>query len=140
MGALFWRTHRCARIVFSIKFHLGEMTPQECVDLLVDRVGHERANAEGEIRRSLSGDYGPTYQLAYMVGGLQFRALHKELVGSGRMTDRDFHDAIIKGNSMPVEMIRALLTRQAPGRDFVTSWRFDEAFNPVTPAAPEPAR
>lgn len=141
MGALFWRTHRCARIVFSINFHLGEMTPQECVDLLVDRVGHERANAEGEVRRSLSGDYGPTYQLAYMVGGLQFRALHKELVGSGRMTDRDFHDAIIKGNSMPVEMIRALLTKQAPGRDFVTSWRFDEALNSAQPAAaPEPAR
>jgi hypothetical protein len=139
MGALFWRTHRCARIVFSIKFHLGEMTPRECVDLLVDRVGHERANAEGEVRRSLSGDYGPTYQLAYMVGGLQFRALHKELVGSGRMTDRDFHDAIIKGNAMPVEMVRALLTRQAPARDFVSSWRFDEALNPPA-APPSPAR
>ncbi len=145
MGALFWRTHRCARIVFSIKFHLGEMTPQECVDLLVDRVGHERANAEGEVRRSLSGDYGPTYQLAYMVGGLQFRALHKELVASGRMTDRDFHDAIIKGNAMPVEMIRALLTRQAPPRDFATAWRFDDVLHPPAPAASpqaaqEPAR
>jgi len=141
IGALFWRSHRAARIVFSVKFHLGEMTPQQCVDLLVDRVGHERANAEGEVRRSLSGDYGPTYQLAYMVGGLQFRALRKELVESGRMTDRDFHDAIIKGNSMPVEMIRALLSKQPPARDFVTSWRFDEALHPATPAAtPEPAR
>ena len=27
-------------------FHLGSMTPQECIDFLVDRVGHERANAD----------------------------------------------------------------------------------------------
>ena len=31
-----------------------------------------------------------------MLGGLQFRALHHELVESGRMTDRQFHDAILK--------------------------------------------
>jgi hypothetical protein len=36
-------------------------------------------------------------------------------------------------------MIRALLTRQAPGREFVTSWRFDEALNPPA-ASPSPAR
>ncbi|RSM12424.1 hypothetical protein CEP52_002501 [Fusarium oligoseptatum] len=33
IGTLFWRMHRCARIIFSLKFHLGEMTPQECIDL-----------------------------------------------------------------------------------------------------------
>ncbi len=26
VGMLFWRTHRCARIIFSLKFHLGQMT------------------------------------------------------------------------------------------------------------------
>src|SRR5262245_53661256 len=48
VGALFWRMHRCARIIFSLSFHLGKMTPQQCVDLLVDKVGHERDNAIGE--------------------------------------------------------------------------------------------
>ena len=48
---LFWRMHRCARIIFSLNYHLGKWTPQECIDFLVDRVGHERANAEGEVRR-----------------------------------------------------------------------------------------
>src|SRR5262249_37629322 len=56
-GMLFWRRHRCARILFSLAFHLGRMTPEQCVDLLVDRVGHERANAEGEVRRSVNGSY-----------------------------------------------------------------------------------
>jgi hypothetical protein len=57
---LFWRTHRAARIVFSLSFHLGEMTPQEAIDCLVERVGRERDNATAEIRRSFGGDYPPS--------------------------------------------------------------------------------
>ncbi|MCL4866170.1 MAG: DUF885 family protein, partial [Gemmatimonadales bacterium] len=80
VGMLFWRMHRAARIIFSLKFHLGEWTPQQSIDFLVDRVGHERANATAEVRRSFLGTYSPLYQVAYMMGGLQFRALHEELV------------------------------------------------------------
>ena len=50
--------HRWARIIFSLGFHLGKMTPEQCIDFLVDRVGHERENATGEVRRSFSGSYG----------------------------------------------------------------------------------
>jgi hypothetical protein len=124
IGMLFWRSHRAARIIFSLRFHSGTMTPEEAVDLLVNRVGHERANAEGEVRRSLAGDYSPLYQAAYMLGGLQFRALHLELVASGRMTDRAFHDAILQGGRMPVEMVRARLMNTAPARGHRASWRF----------------
>lgn len=124
VGMLFWRMHRCARILFSIHYHREEWTPQQCIDFLVDRVGHERANAEGEVRRSVEGGYGPLYQLAYMIGGLQFRALKDELVGSGKMTYKEFHDAVLRENNIPVEMVRAILTNQALSRDFKTHWRF----------------
>jgi hypothetical protein len=124
VGMLFWRMHRAARIMFSLGFHLGRLTPQECIDLLVNKVGHERANAEGEVRRSFNGSYPPLYQLAYMMGGLQFKALHKELVESGKMTDRAFHDRIISGGSMPVELVRARLIKQALPRDHKAAWRF----------------
>lgn len=123
-GMLFWRSHRCARIIFSLKFHLGEMTPTECIDFLVDRVGHERENAAGEVRRSFKGDYPPLYQAAYMLGGLQIRTLHKDLVQSGQMTNREFHDAILKENMIPIELIRASLTRQPLTSDFKSTWRF----------------
>jgi hypothetical protein len=124
IGMLFWRMHRAARIIFSLSFHLGRMTPQEAVDFLVERVGHERANAEAEVRRSFAGDYSPLYQVAYMIGGMQFRALHEELVESGRMSAREFHDAVLQGGRMPVEMVRARLTEQPLTRDFTTRWRF----------------
>ena len=124
IGMLFWRMHRTARIIFSLSFHLERMTPQEAIDFLVERVGHERANAEAEVRRSFNGSYSPLYQVAYMIGGLQFRALHEQLVQSGEMTNRAFHDAILKGGRMPVEMVRARLLGEAPARDFESAWRF----------------
>jgi uncharacterized protein (DUF885 family) len=127
IGALFWRMHRCARIIFSLNFHLGKMTPEECIDFLVKRVGHERDNAAGEVRRSFEDDsYGPLYQIAYMLGGLQIRALHRDLVESGKLTNRAFHDAILQENSIPIEMIRASLTGTKLTRDFKPSWRFYE--------------
>ncbi|WP_198652129.1 DUF885 family protein [Chitinophaga deserti] len=124
VGMLFWRMHRCARIIFSLSYHTHKWTPQQCIDFLVDRVNHERANAEGEVRRSFTGGYGPLYQIAYMIGGLQFEALKKELVDSGKMDIRAFHDAIIRENAMPVEMVRAILLNKLPSKDFKTSWRF----------------
>lgn len=124
IGMLFWRSHRCARIIFSLSFHLERMTPQECIDFLVDRVGHERENATAEVRRSVGGLYSPLYQCAYMLGGLQFRALHRELVQSGTMTDREFHDAILRMNRIPVEMIRARLADVPLSADYQPNWRF----------------
>lgn len=124
IGMLFWRMHRSARIVFSLSFHLEKMTPQECIDLLVRKVGHELDNATAEVRRSFAGAYGPLYQCAYLLGGLQLRALRRELVDSGKMTNRAFHDAVLKENRIPIEMVRASLTKQKLTRDFVSSWKF----------------
>lgn len=124
VGALFWRMHRCARIIFSLSFHLEKMTPQECVDFLVERVGHERDNASAEVRRSFAGDYGPLYQIAYMLGGLEFYNLHREMVDSKKMTDRDFHDAILKEGAIPVDMVRAIITNQKLDANHTPKWKF----------------
>jgi uncharacterized protein (DUF885 family) len=124
VGMLFWRMHRCARIIFSLNYHLGKWTPQQCIDFLVDRVGHERANAEGEVRRSFVGGYSPLYQLAYMIGGLQFYAMKKELVDGGKMTYTQYHDAVLHENAMPVSMVRAIITNQPIAKDYKAEWMF----------------
>jgi uncharacterized protein (DUF885 family) len=134
MGALFWRMHRSARIIFSMKFHLREMTPEQAVQFLVDTVDFERANAEGEVRRSFSGDYPPLYQIGYMIGGLELRALHKELVDSEKMTDRAFHDAVLQGGPMPIAMVRARLANLPLTRDGPAPWKFSEELPPPVPA------
>jgi hypothetical protein len=124
VGMLFWRMHRAARIIFSLKVHQGQMTPQQAIDFLVDRVGHERANATAEVRRSFNGTYPPLYQAAYMLGGLQLRALHTELVKGGKMTNKEFHDRVLRANSMPVELIRASLKGEKLERGHVARWKF----------------
>ncbi|KEO71906.1 DUF885 family protein [Anditalea andensis] len=124
IGMLFWRMHRCARIIFSLNYHLEKMTPQECIDFLVDKLGHEKANAEAEVRRSFEGRYGPLYQIAYMIGGLQFYSLNNEYVKSGKMSEKDFHDFILQQNSIPVELIRLQLSDKQIPKEYTTSWKF----------------
>ncbi len=123
IGMLFWRMHRGARIIFSLSFHLQKMTPQECIDFLVERVGHERENATAEVRRSFESA-PPLYQAAYLLGGLQIRELHRELVGGSKITNREFHDTVLRENRMPIEMLRAIMTGQKLPRNFKSSWKF----------------
>jgi hypothetical protein len=125
VGALFWRMHRCARIIFSLKFHLGQWSPQEAVDFLVERGGHERATARAEVLRSFQGGYGPLYQAAYLLGAMQLRGLRREIVDTKQMTERDFHDAILRQGSMPITLLRLGLTKQKLTRDMSIDWKFD---------------
>jgi len=128
LGMLFWRIHRCARIIFSLKYHLGEMTPQQCIDLLVNEVGHEYANAEAEVRRSFATSYTPPlYQMAYMTGGLQFYALRNEMLAKG-WTEKQFHDRVLKENMMPIELLRSLLQDLPLKVNYKTNWKFSTDF------------
>jgi uncharacterized protein (DUF885 family) len=127
IGALFWRMHRCARIIVTLKFHLGQMKPDDMVKYLVDRVGHEKLGATSEVRRFIKGDYSPLYQCGYMLGGLQLIALHHELVTTGKFTEKEFHDTILHLGPIPIELIRASLLQQPLTPDFKTTWKFDTA-------------
>ncbi len=120
---IFWRQHRAARVIFSLRFHLGEMSATECIEMLVKDVGHERDNAIAEVRRSFEGDYGPLYQCAYQIGGMQVHSLYRELSASG-LTDRQFHDSFLTENNMPIALLRALLTDAPIERDFAADWHF----------------
>ena len=126
VGMLFWRMHRCVRITFSLGFHLGELSPRECVELLVGRVGHERANAEGEVRRSFGGGYPPLYQAAYLLGGLQFHTLYRECTGAGGLSPREFHDRVLQSGPMPMPCLRAHLLGLPLTRENLDGWRFAE--------------
>lgn len=127
VGALFWRMHRCARIIFSLNFHMGNWTPAEAVEFLVGRVGHEPDNAAAEVRRSFeSAQYQdqPLYQAAYLLGGLQLRGLRKELVDSKAMTNKAFHDEIMRQGNMPMALIRLVMTKMKLTRDMDINWKF----------------
>jgi hypothetical protein len=137
VGFLVWRSHRCARIVFSLSFHMGRMLPQQCVDYLVANVGFDPKNAEGEVRRSFAGGYSPLYQAAYLLGGLQLRQVHREVVEAGKMSEKEFHDTIIRNNSMSIKIVRLLVNDVPLTRDGgIPEWQF---YGPINvPAAGDP--
>jgi uncharacterized protein (DUF885 family) len=127
IGMLFWRSHRAARIIVSLRFHLGEMQPSEMVEFLVREIHHERANAESEVRRFIGEQYSPLYQVAYMIGGLQLRALWTEVEAAGTLTLREFHDELLRHGSIPIAMIRAQILGHELKREFAPDWRFERA-------------
>lgn len=100
------------------------MTAAECVEMLVEEAGHERDNARAEVRRSFEGDYDPLYQCAYLVGGWQMHTLYRVLAAEGRMTDRAFHDAVLRENCMPLGTLCALLAGLPLERGERPPWRF----------------
>ncbi len=124
IGMLFWRIHRCARIIFSMSYQLGKMTGQECIDFVANRVGMEPEHAEIEGTRSLDGGMSLIHMSSYLVGGLQIRALSHELVDSGKMTAKDFHDAVLLENNIPIELLRARLANQKLSPEFIPKWKF----------------
>ncbi|MDE2127418.1 MAG: DUF885 family protein [Armatimonadetes bacterium] len=124
IGMLFWRLHRCVRVAFSLGFQLGELSTEQCVEMLVAEVGHERANAEAEVRRSFGGEYDILYQCAYLIGGLQVHALYREMTAEHGMTPLAFHDAFLKENCMPIATLRALMLGEPFGTSGPAEWRF----------------
>lgn len=122
VGMLFWRSHRCARILFSLNFHLGQWTAEESVSFLVEQVGHEPSTAEAEVRRSFAGDYPPLYQAAYLLGGLQMHALRREYPGSLK----EFHDAVLQQNAMPIALLRHLLRGIPISESEMPTWDWPE--------------
>ena len=57
-------------------------------------------------------------------GGMTGEGSWNELVGPGKMSDREFHDAILKGNQMSIAMVRAILMKQKLTRDYACDWKF----------------
>ena len=84
----------------------------------------EESGARGEVRRYVGDSYSPLYQCGYMIGGLQLRAIYEETVGQGKMSPREFHDAVLRLGPIPMAMVRASMLGSELKRDWRPSWRF----------------
>jgi uncharacterized protein (DUF885 family) len=124
IGLLFWRANRAARIVTTVRFHLGQLKPDEMVQYLMDHVGHEKFGATSEVRRYISDDTPPLYQAAYLLGGRQLHTLRAEWVKPGGWTERQFNDAVLAQNAMPIELLRAALRGEKLSRGAQPAWKF----------------
>ena len=51
-------------------------------------------------------------------------SLRKELVDSRQMSEKAFHDEILRQGSMPIALVRLALTKQKLTRDMEIDWKF----------------
>lgn len=60
-----------------------------------------------------------------MLGALQIRSLHRELVENLKLySEKEFNDTIMRSNNMPIGMLRALMLNEEITKDFKPDWRF----------------
>jgi uncharacterized protein (DUF885 family) len=105
---LFQRLHllwRAVRILLDVGLHTRGMTFEQAVQMLVDHLHVDRANAESEVRRYCST---PSYQMSYAVGRRELLSL-RDAFRAARGADyslRGFHDTVLAYGGLPVSLIR----------------------------------
>ncbi|TWU56349.1 DUF885 family protein [Rubripirellula reticaptiva] len=124
LGFLVWRAHRYARIIFSLNFHLGHFSPNQCVDFLIDNVGFDKKNATAEVRRSIGSGYPPLYQAAYMLGAMQLRKVADQLKAPSTETLKEFHNTVMENNCLPIALVNAIVNGGYMQADQPPMWRF----------------
>jgi uncharacterized protein (DUF885 family) len=107
-GALESEGWRAARLVVDTGIHALGWTRQRSIDLLRERAGLSRLEAETETDRYISW---PGQALSYMIGQREILALRAELArrDGERFDRRAFHDQIIGHGSLPLSTLRARL-------------------------------
>ena len=91
------RLFRAARIVVDTGLHTGEMTIDEAVAFMIDRVGLPGPTARAEVGRYCAW---PTQASSYLTGSLAIEALRDRWTGGLK----DFHDRIARLGCMPVAL------------------------------------
>jgi uncharacterized protein (DUF885 family) len=118
-GAWESEAHRAARLVVDTGLHAFSWTRQQSIDLLVERAGLARLDAEIETDRYIAW---PGQALSYMIGQREILALRAQLEArdGDRFDLQAFHDEVIGHGSLPLDVLREQLPgwvkpRPAPG-------------------------
>lgn len=59
-----------------------------------------------------------------MLGALQLWKLREMVVDTNEVSEKEYHDAILKTGMLPIEMVKALITGDELSRDFKPEWKF----------------
>lgn len=115
MGAYGNEIHRAIRLVVDASLHTGKMTREEAIKYMMDNEAVSEQNATAEIERYMAM---PGQALAYKIGELKIKELrdkYQKQLGS-KFNLRDFHDAILQGGSMPLNVFEIYMDEWAKGR------------------------
>lgn len=95
------RLWRALRIIIDVKIQTGQLTIEQAVDLMTEKLGLERSQAESEL-----GWYSrlPTSPSCYAVGRELIMAARKQCVNEQGMELKTFHDELLKQGSIALPL------------------------------------
>lgn len=102
---------RAGRIILDVKLHTGQMTYQQAVDWMVEKLGASLEYAEKEVNRYT---LTPTQPMSYLIGKEQIkqaRAAFKQRMGDLYSIKR-FHDAMLNEGAIPPSLILRKINEQ----------------------------
>jgi hypothetical protein len=94
---------RAFRIVIDCGLHSGELRYRGACRKLVEGVGFTSKRAQADVNWYTSS---PTVPMSYLLGYLELEKLHREHVGIGGATIREFNDWILGFGALPWSWIR----------------------------------
>ncbi len=102
---------RAGRIVIDAKLHTGQLTYQQAVDWMVEKLGASIEYAEKEVNRYT---LTPTQPMTYLIGKqllIELSDVFRQRMGELYSTKR-FHDAILNEGAIPLPLILRKLNEQ----------------------------
>ncbi len=116
LGMLVDELFRAVRLVVDTGIHAKRWTREEAVEYMMANTGKPRSEVQAEVDRYI---VMPGQACAYKVGQLEilrFRDEAKEALGE-RFDLRAFHDAVLGGGALPLEILEASVREWIASRD-----------------------
>lgn len=108
LGAYGTEIHRAVRLVTDVGLHTGKMTREAAIKYMMEHEAIAEATATLEIERYMAA---PGQALSYKTGELKIKELrdrYKKQLGD-HFSLRDFHDAILTGGAMPLDVFETYM-------------------------------
>ena len=111
---LFGRLQRAARMFMDPMVNLGQLTPEDAVDFMMNQIGLSKAMASSEADRYAFLAPGQATSYFYGYRNLERLRTEVEMALGDRFNQRKYHDFLLKQGLLPPELLR-----QAVLQDFV---------------------
>ena len=110
MGELSYKMWRASRLVVDTGIHAMNWDKARAVAFMTENTALSAANIDAEVNRYISW---PGQALGYMIGRLkilELRARAERILGD-RFDVRQFHDAVLRNGSVPLDVLEAEIDR-----------------------------
>jgi uncharacterized protein (DUF885 family) len=106
------RLWRAARVILDVSLHTGQMSFEEAVEFLVEKVRFEPYAAELEVGMYIRN---PTYVLGYLIGMQEIAAIRADYIAlhGEAQPPSEFYDRLLRIGSVPPALLREELLSDA---------------------------